>query len=502
MLCLTLLFLIVCGINKGIAEDSFCRTDNTCDCCNSNPTDGSRELSDICNRQSLLWKCTYGCKDGFYGGKCFNKCPEYCTRCALDFGNIKSDDFQICYLCADGYYNGTGVTNCSTPCPTNCAENQCGKTTGNCLKGCTSNNWSGDKCNVCADTWYGNNCDMNCSDNCHGNLCHMVDGKCMNGCEGNFAGDRCEMCKTNYYGINCDKSCTNCLNGICDRSTGICSDCDIGSFGDFCDNHCSLGCKSFVCDRYDATCSEGCKYGYSGDKCCVNNDKCEKCDSTATCTQCKLGHYGDSCSLECHKNCVGGCDKDSGGCYGCTNGYYGQTCAHICSTYCYEAECLMTGGACLSCKNGHYGPTCNNTCPDNCVNEICNQEDGMCLRCKTGYYGRSCNLECSLNCKDNICDQDTGSCTFGCVNEEENGCDQSTASTESLERKTNIMIGGMVGSFILIMIIIIAQWFILRRMSRRKSPEQNYVTPNRSKPDGENDDEAYENPDMYNDGEL
>ncbi|KAL4216312.1 hypothetical protein ACF0H5_024038 [Mactra antiquata] len=537
-----LFVLIVCGIGKAIAQDLDCRIN--CACCNSNPNDGSRELSDICMEEI----CTYECKDGYFGDRCFNKCPDYCTRCALQFGFSKHPNYyQICYLCADGYYNGTGVTNCSTPCPTNCAGNQCNKTTGDCTHGCTSNNWSGDKCNVCSDTWYGIycttpcpskckdrkcdsnggctegcadvnftgqkcdqckagqygvNCHINCPENCKNEICYRENGACIDGCKGNFIGDRCDMCVPHYYGMNCEKACINCLNGICERSTGICNDCDIGSFGDFCDQPCSLGCKNSACDRHDATCSTGCNHGYSGDKCCVLNEYCKKCDSTATCSQCKLGHYGDSCSLECPQNCDGSCNKQSGHCYNCANGYYGQTCTQKCSANCYENECLKKDGTCLSCRTGYFGPSCNTTCPDNCVNKVCDRRDGICMKCILGYYGESCDMVCSLNCKNKLCDQDTGYCKLGCVNAEYRDCQQFAISNETPERQTSILIGGMVGGFFLMMIIIHAELFILRRIARRKSTEQNYMTPNRSKPDGENDDETYENPDMHNDGEL
>ncbi|KAL4216371.1 hypothetical protein ACF0H5_024098 [Mactra antiquata] len=522
-----LFVLVVCGIEKGIAQRLDCKTN--CACCLSNPEDESRDLTDICSydyNTNTQNRCTYGCKDGYFGGRCWEICPVYCTMCAREFRNYATYDYEICYLCADGYYNGTGVTNCSTPCPATCAQNQCDKTTGNCLRGCTSYNWSGDKCNVCADTWYGSNCTspcptkctdrkcdsngdcatgcaddnftgpqcdqcrvgqygdnchINCPENCKNELCDRDNGKCIHGCEGNFVGNRCDMCVTHYYGINCKEECHNCLNGICDRSNGLCNGCDIGSFGDFCDKPCSLGCKNSACDRHDAICSTGCNHGYSGDKCCVLNDNCVKCASTAACAQCKLGHYGDSCSFKCPQNCDGGCDKDSASCYRCANGYFGQSCTQSCSTNCYESECLMTGGACLSCKNGRYGPNCNNTCPANCVNEICDREDGMCLVYHVAWIVLLI-VKIAYVIK-----------TQGHVN---------WATISTSERQTNIIIGGMIGGFILIMIINQVQWFILRRMSRRKSAEQNYMTPNRSKPDEENDEGTYDNPDMYNDGEL
>ncbi|KAL4216291.1 Protein tyrosine phosphatase [Mactra antiquata] len=512
MFLLTLIVLFVCGISSGIAQDLDCRTN--CACCNSNPDTGSRELPDICNSQIGNWACTYGCKDGYYGGKCYNKCPEYCTRCAREFGASHHQDYQICYICAEGYYNGTWITNCSTPCPTNCAENQCDKTTGNCLHGCKSNKWSGDKCKFCADTWYGYNCNTPCPSNCKDRLCHdngscsngcsderfiglqcnqcrvgktgdncdeicpvnclgdvcgRNDGTCTNGCKGNFRGDRCDMCAENYYGSNCDEICNNCLNGLCDRSTGICIDCVNGKYGELCDKSCSTGCKNSVCIRNTAVCSQECKSGYSGDKCCVNNNGCEECDTTNTCSKCADGNYGNSCEKTCPVNCTGACNKETGNCESCKEEkFYGVQCGTQCPANCLDGKCAKEDGKCSSCKISFHGNTCTDSCPDTCIDNVCGQDDGICNNCTVGFHGDKCDIPCRTDCINNTCIQGSGVCAFGCVN----GCEEAPPPSPSI---TGPAIGGAIGGLVVIALIVVGVWFILRRRRSQQEVNKKYT---------------------------
>ncbi|KAL4216316.1 hypothetical protein ACF0H5_024042 [Mactra antiquata] len=151
MLWFTLLVLIMCGIRIGIAEDPACKTENTCDCCNSNPINGSTEQSDICNKTAGdIWKCTYGCKDGYWGYKCFHYCPTSCISCAVEYGTAGHQDRYKCYTCTNG---------------------------------CRAH-FAGDRCNECVAEYYGTNCDKTCS-NCLNGVCEQsteICDNCVNEC--------------------------------------------------------------------------------------------------------------------------------------------------------------------------------------------------------------------------------------------------------------------------------------------------------------------------------
>ncbi|KAL4216293.1 hypothetical protein ACF0H5_024018 [Mactra antiquata] len=589
---LHLFVFVACGICIGVAENSTCRTEDTCDCCYRFPNNGSTEQSDICNKTAGdIWRCTYGCKNGHWGYKCFNYCPTSCINCTVEYDTPNSPDrykcytckdgyygtncshlcpvncaknqcdkttgkclqgctstkssgdkcnvcadtwygnncdkpcptnctestchsivdendwkctygciegnwgwkclndcptscischrdynqHEICYLCADGYYNGTGVTNCSTPCPTNCAQNQCDKKTGYCLHGCKSNFWSGDKCNVCADTWYGNNCEIPCPTECKNSKCDS-NGGCTDGCtDDNFTGSQCDQCKTGKYGNNCDKSCpVNCQSDLCAKNGGDCTngckgnfvgdrcnECVNGMFGDTCDNTCSIGCQNSTCDRNTAICSHGCKERYSGDKCCASTQGCDKCDSITTCSKCKSGNYGKACGKTCPVNCSGACDKGTGNCESCKeNKFHGDQCGQQCPTNCLDGKCGQEDGLCSFCTVGYYGKTCNKTCPDNCLNNVCGQHDGICINCNVGFHGEICNRTCGKDCALGTCIQVSGHC------EEE----------PSPPSPIGPAVGGSIGALVVIALIVLGVLFLIRRRRLQQNENKNITT--------------------------
>ncbi|KAL4216314.1 hypothetical protein ACF0H5_024040 [Mactra antiquata] len=498
------------------------------------------EQETICNYNYTTTspgKCKYGCKDGYFGGRCWNKCPEYCTICTREFAFlVHPENYQKCYLCTDGYYNGTGITNCSTPCPVNCAENQCNKTTGDCLQGCKYN-WTGEKCTICPEDnncnvqcpsnckngscynngtctdgcaddaftgtrcnqcivgKYGVNCEEDCPKNCIGDVCNRDDGTCAYGCISTYGGDKCGICASSYYGTNCYKRCYNCLNGLCDRVTGRCTDCVNGKYGELCDKLCSTGCKNSVCDRNTAVCAQGCKSGYSGDECCVKNNGCEKCDTMTTCSKCKTGTFGNACGRTCHMNCIGACDKNTGKCETCNEGkFYGEKCEKQCSSNCLDGKCAKEHGLCYSCENGYYGNTCGSACPNNCffmepvaramgcvllvksdtmvlhncLNNVCGQHDGICNNCTVGYYSKSCDLTCSKDCILNYCIQETGACTYQC--HMENAPQSSGYSGE--------IVGGIIAGFTVMTIVSHVLCFLWRRRRTQDSNKETSIPVN------------------------
>lgn len=135
-----------------------------------------------------------------------------------------------------------------------------------------------------------------------------------------------ELCEVYVFGCNlgkfgnghCNDDCLNCLNNVCQPTSGAC-ECDVGFYGDHCDQICPLYCKNNVCK--------------------MSNGQCVECD---------VGFFGNHCDQLCPGNCENHtCNKDS--------------------------------GLCTECISGFYGNVCNQACPDNCGNNVCSMQDGQCL---------------------------------------------------------------------------------------------------------------------------
>lgn len=55
---------------------------------------------------------------------------------------------------------------------------------------------------------------------------------------------------------------------LCNRDTGICSTgCNLGFYGDICNNSSNVNCKTGYCVRSSGYCVGDCRDGYFGDKC-------------------------------------------------------------------------------------------------------------------------------------------------------------------------------------------------------------------------------------------
>lgn len=135
-----------------------------------------------------------------------------------------------------------------------------------------------------------------------------------------------ELCEVYVFGCtlgkfgngHCNDDCLNCLNNVCQPTSGAC-ECDVGFYGDHCDQICPLYCKNNVCK--------------------MSNGQCVECD---------VGFFGNHCDQLCPGNCENHtCNKDS--------------------------------GLCTECISGFYGNVCNQACPDNCGNNVCSMQDGQCL---------------------------------------------------------------------------------------------------------------------------
>jgi hypothetical protein len=206
-----------------------------------------------------------------------------------------------------------------------------------------------------------NNCPINNTDEygfCHMNgSCYNESGLCPNA---SYTGDGCsELCSSRHnncltcdrdamclecinrtrFGDTCEESCDKCpindtdefgycnIHGICDNSTGLCT--NISYSGEGCSELCSskhgncLTCdRSFICseciDRtsFGNTCEESCDNCPGNPGYCYIDGTCE--DLTNVCDNDTL--TGDNCSVPCsdkYPNCLR-CDRENK-CHECVN---------------------------------------------------------------------------------------------------------------------------------------------------------------------------------------
>lgn len=134
------------------------------------------------------------------------------------------------------------------------------------------------------------------------------------------------LCKHGYYRPNCSLKCSsNCLDSECHQEKGICSACNNGSYGDFCDQKCFGDCSSCLSDVECMECKNDLYYGKTCNLPC--NTACinKTCDIAGYCKEgCEDGKYGDRCDQDCLKHCIS-C-QNSTMCLECEPGYFGISC--------------------------------------------------------------------------------------------------------------------------------------------------------------------------------
>ncbi|XP_053379859.1 receptor-type tyrosine-protein phosphatase S-like [Mercenaria mercenaria] len=409
-------------------------------------------------------KCTQ-CNEGSHGPTCEKKCSIGCDtkNCSIATGECscrESFTGTDCTSCTAGKY---GLF-CNMSCPSTCMNGLCDKYSGDCIFGCVSNNFTGKRCSECATGMFGNTCDEACSDNCMNITCERDSGKCLDGCKGNFSGSFCKDCVSGKFGPKCKSDCPErCLHGICQKDSGHCLTCDgnfagaecnrciSGFYGISCNATCSKQCLNSTCDQITGNCNGGCKDNFSGDKCCIENGSCSKCDTNNKCRECKTGHFGQSCKKECPTGCASSCNISSGVCDLCKEDFFGSSCDSKCSD------------------------TCNKTTDVN----SCDQSSGRCVDgCITGTFGDTCNKSCSGYCVNNQCERESGFCLYGCTG----GYDASVCSThlgKTLDKPDQVnvtgpVVGGVVGLIILTAGIIVTILFYKRRhMKNNEGRRQN-----------------------------
>ncbi|XP_061170697.1 receptor-type tyrosine-protein phosphatase alpha-like [Saccostrea echinata] len=232
--------------------------------------------------------CQTPCASGSYGQDCKFRCSEHCQDgktcnpvtgtcdegCASGWTRPKCNE-----SCSYGHYGPNCALNCSGHCLNG---NTCNKETGHCDSGCTPG-YVGYLCDrVCNQGWFGDRCTQRCSGHCiNKKTCNNVDGYCPNGCQNGYFGNMCDKsCTAGFYGTNCSKTCSQNCNEKCKHTDGSClckigwtgspncsSECPQNRYGVGCIHFCSPNCVNDTCDRFNGSCTEGCKESYFGEKC-------------------------------------------------------------------------------------------------------------------------------------------------------------------------------------------------------------------------------------------
>ncbi|XP_058129242.1 laminin subunit beta-1 [Anopheles ziemanni] len=350
-----------------------------CKACDCNSIGSKDNDCDLTTGQCSCRPNTYGrecdqCQPGFWNfPNCqICECNGHTPTCNSKTGEcIQCQDFTQgwkCDRCVDGYYGnpllGSSIGCRPCRCPDTIASghsyaNECylHPSTNDVICSCNEG-YSGARCDVCADNYYGNpekpgglcqpcDCSNNVDSKRPGN-CDAKTGQCLQ-CLYNTEGDHCEYCRDGYYGDALRQDCQACdcnLLGTnqtvqhCDRYTGQCP-CLQNVKGQYCDecieNHWKIasgeGCEACDCDPvgalseqcnpYDGQCT--CKPGFGGRQC----NQCEAFfwgDPNVECKPCDCNVYG-SATQQCDRTtgkCV--CNPGIGGykCDQCARGYLGQ----------------------------------------------------------------------------------------------------------------------------------------------------------------------------------
>lgn len=356
-----------------------------CKACDCNSIGAADNDCDLITGQCKCHPNTYGrecdqCQPSFWNfPNCqMCQCNGHTQHCDPRSGEcVGCADFTSgynCDRCIEGFYGnpllGSEIGCRPCRCPDTIASNhthadQClldprtNDMVCYCLEG-----YSGARCDVCADNYYGNpetpggTCDKcECSNNIdpsqRGN-CDLHSGKCLK-CLYETSGDHCEYCRDGFFGDALSQDCRQCDCEIlgtnssiqhCDRYTGQCP-CLRNVEGIRCDqciaNHWKIasgeGCELCDCDLtgsedqqcnpYDGQCK--CRAGYGGRQC----------------NECQANFWGDPAVQQCHQ-CE--CDRD---------GSSTQQCDRVTG----QCQCIqgIGGYKCDQCDRGYLGqaPYCS-----------------------------------------------------------------------------------------------------------------------------------------------
>ncbi|XP_064486467.1 laminin subunit alpha lam-3-like [Ornithodoros turicata] len=383
--------------------------------------------------------------DTLVGGRCEScDCNNHAESCDASLGRcyncLHFTTGEKCHKCLPGYYGNPllGFPDDCKPCACPLADDDrfspaCRSvltTSGESDYVCTEcpPNHSGNKCERCADGYYGNpttpgeecrpcRCGPN-TDTSIAGYCDHRTGRCLR-CRGNTGGWHCLDCLDGFYGNptveecrTCDCSVVGSTSQQCNRTTGQCT-CKPGFSGRACDRchdgfgNVESGCVPCLCDPRGSVSSRcdpitgacHCRPGVFG----------THCDS------CLEAHYGFSyegcryCGCDPHGSLAPQCDERTGQCR-CHPSVVGRQCDRCQGGYwniqsgrgCEECRCHATGSLSNQCDER------TGQCP--CKPGVGGKE---CDRCLPGHYkfGRhGCNACEPCDTPGRVCDEETGRC--------------------------------------------------------------------------------------------
>ncbi|KAH3875460.1 hypothetical protein DPMN_038726 [Dreissena polymorpha] len=395
--------IISCNKVSGNCDSSACVPGFYRPTCTSSCSLNCKDV--VCELQS--GNCTNGCNVGWFGRLCDGNCSANC---------VNRNCLGAADRCLEGCVPEKYGPQCDISCNSNCLTSVC-NVTGYCTRGCLPG-WYGDMCDRM--------CNSTCTDGRCGRTLGVCE-ECSKTNPSPLC--RTSACPAGLTGTFCNSSCSSsfCAGNICGRYNGTCIGCVVGRYGDQCERQCDTCLAGTTCQQVDGRCDGECMPGYYGSFCRQSCTTCITCTkSTGLCTTCARGQYGELCQYNCSRACVpvGGiisCDIVTANCTSgqCTAGYWYTDCFRFCNPNCGRSNttglisCDFLTGRCSSdCLAGWYGAHCDRKCESLCYDGRCDRNQGVCVEClkpnpdfncpsglcTEGFYGQSCQTPCSPGC--------------------------------------------------------------------------------------------------------
>ncbi|KAL3836478.1 hypothetical protein ACJMK2_021910, partial [Sinanodonta woodiana] len=474
-----------CGCNQGFrlgADNSTCIDVN--ECTDKNGTLNECSAKGNCRNTNGSYVCT--CDAGFflendgrtckecdrfhYGINCYSECncgigADTCNRvtgCICKTGwtgarcNMDQDECGSIGVC-----NGTHTYCLNTPGSFQClCENGYSMDNfGSCIDIDECANSSTTKCaQTCLNTEGSYLCKCQAGFLQNGAECEDIDEckgihDCSQICSNTLGNYRCS-CEEGFRLNITDrrscypaKECNPSLISVCQSMQALCAFIN-GSETCYCaKGYQNISDRCFdinECSHSPSPCSEHCSNTNGSYICSCAAGKDLGAD-LSTCTECKQGHFGNSCAQNCSCNSsnTDTCNPVNGTCQ-CKSGWTGfgcldninecnssiahcppnSTCIDLQGSYiceCNTGYSKTTDGSCQICSTTRYGFNCNQICSCIDTNTIaCNNVNGTC-NCKDGWQGQNCsddidecrhnNTHC--NGSNQICSNTPGS--YACI---------------------------------------------------------------------------------------